>query len=98
VEQLVCAPELMIAYLSLAPNAKLPPKKLESSWFAEHKDNGPIFNNTDRPEDNATKWSGIVRTNLTKFRELVQYHAKYRVIAEQAKHMCVFNRKSYLAI
>ena len=76
-------PELAIGYLQVAPNGKLPLKKHEASILNEHVDHGQLWYSQDNMTE-ASKFGGILRTYLVKFRELKQYPAKMRVIKDQA--------------
>ena len=73
-----------MAYLEIAPNGKLPLKKHEQSILNEHHDHGKLWDSVGADTNMASKIAGIIRTWLVKYRELVQYPPKMRVIKSQA--------------
>ena len=85
-EALLVGVELTEGYLRLAPNAKLPPKFHELSVIAEHRECN-IFKgrDADKPQLSATRWAGLLRTNLSKWREIAMYPRKLNAILHQVQ-------------
>ena len=77
----------MAKYMKLSPNCKLPPKYHESSLLAVHHGvKGGIFQGKwgITPSVSAMKWAGIIRMNLTKWRDLKHSPTKLAVIQKIA--------------
>lgn len=85
-EALLAGVELTEGYLRLSPNCKLPPKFHEMSVIMEHSESG-LFKGKDaeRPNLSATKWAGIIRTNLSKWREIAMYPRKLNAVLHQVR-------------
>jgi len=87
IDCLLHAPELMSAYLQACPNGKLPPRFHDLSLLLEHRERkGGIFQGRDavKAEVSASKWAGIIRTNMSKLREIKGDDVKYGRVARKA--------------
>ena len=98
----MCCPALMAMYIQLAPNCKLPPKYHENSLLAVHENiEGGIFQGRwgIQPGVASMHWAGILRLQLSKWRDMATCPKKLDVIKKQAalhdlflffsRHICI---------